>query len=112
MKKALTKNKELYYYKDEEKIIVTQDNIPEWITGDLSEISGNLDWISGDVSGIRGNVSGISGNVTGIRGYVSGISGNVNGIRGDLTGIRGDVDNCELTEEEREKGININDLIK
>ena len=31
---------------------------------------------------------------------------------GDLTGISGDVDLCEITPEEREKGIKIEELIK
>jgi len=61
--------------------------------------------ISGDVSGISGDVSGISGDVSGISGDVSGISGNVSGIIGN-------VDLCEITDEERKNGVDINDLIK
>ena len=99
MKKSLKKiNKELYYYKDGGKIIVTQDTLP--------------DFISGNVSGISGNVSGITGDVSGITGYVSGIWGNVTNITGDVTNITGNLDDCEITEEERKKGVNINELIK
>ena len=39
------------------------------------------------------------------------LTGDVDGLRGDVTGLRGDVDSCEITKEEREKGINIEDLI-
>ena len=42
-----------------------------------------------------------------IKGNVSCIRGDVTGIRGDVTGILGDVDNCELTENDRAKGIDI-----
>jgi len=33
------------------------------------------------------------------------------GITGNLTGIKGDLSACEITYEDREKGINIEDLI-
>jgi hypothetical protein len=46
-----------------------------------------------------------------IEGVHENISGNVNDIRGDVSGISGNLDDCEITDEEREKGININDLI-
>jgi len=46
----------------------------------------------------------ISGNVNDIYGDVSGISGNVSGISGN-------VDGCEITNAEREKGIDIVELI-
>ena len=46
-----------------------------------------------------------------IVGIHSSISGNVTGISGDVTGISGDVDECELTSENRKKGVKINDLI-
>jgi len=50
--------------------------------------------------------------VSGIRGDVSGIRGDVSGIRGDVSGIRGDLDDCEITDEDRTKGINIEELLK
>lgn len=46
-----------------------------------------------------------------IIGIHSNISGNLSGISGDVSGIRGDVDLCEITEEERQKGIKIEDLV-
>ena len=33
-------------------------------------------------------------------------------ISGNVTGISGDIDDCNITGAEREKGINISDLIK
>ena len=46
-----------------------------------------------------------------IRGEVSGLSGNVSRLKGYVSEIRGDVDACELTEEERSHGIQVNDLV-
>lgn len=45
-------------------------------------------------------------------GDLTGIWGDLTYVRGDLTDIRGDLDECELTDEERKKGIDINDLIE
>ena len=42
---------------------------------------------------------------------LSGIKGDLFGITGNLSGIRGNIDDCEITQEERDKGINIYDLI-
>ena len=46
--------------------------------------------------------------------YVYGvkISGDVSGISGNVSGIIGNVDLCEITDEERKNGVDINDLIK
>ena len=73
MKKQLKRAKiEVYYYKDNKKIIGAHENI------------------RGDISEIRGDISGISG---------------------DVSEIRGDIDLCEITEEERERGIAIEELV-
>ena len=87
MKKQLKRTKiKVYYYKDDKKIIGAHENI------------------RGDVSEIRGDISGISGDV-------SEVSGDVSEVNGDVSGIRGDIDLCEITKEDRQKGINIDDLI-
>ena len=70
---------------------------PAGITGNVSWLTGNVSWIRGDVSWIRGDVSGLTGNVSGLTGNVSGLTG--------------DVDDCEISEEERKNGIDIEDLI-
>jgi hypothetical protein len=54
----------------------------------------------------------IEGVPEGITGNLSGITGNLTGIRGNLTDITGNIDNCEITPEEREKGIHIDQLIQ
>ncbi len=89
-----------YYFRDWKRI-----------GGVHEEIYGNVTGISGDVSGIYGDVTGISGDVSGIYGDATGISGRVSGIYGDATGIIGDIDDCKLTKEEREAGVNIEDLV-
>jgi hypothetical protein len=64
---------------------------------------GNL---RGDVSNLRGDVSYyLSGDVSNLRGDVSGLSG-------DVSGLGGDVDDAEISDRDREKGINISDLIE
>ena len=81
------------------------------ISGDVSGIYGDVSNISGNVSGIYGDVSNISGNVGGIRGNVSAIYDNVSGIYGDVSNISGNLDECELTDEDRARGIDISQLI-
>ena len=47
-----------------------------------------------------------------IEGVPKDITGNLSGVRGNLSGILGNLDDCDITDEEREKGISINELIK
>ena len=58
-----------------------------------------------------GNLTGVSGDLSGVTGDLTGVSGDLSGVWGNLTGVRGDLDNCEITDEERSHGIDINDLI-
>ena len=51
------------------------------------------------------------GYVAGIWGDVSGIWGEVSGIKGDVSGIKGDVDDCDISQDDRDAGINISDLV-
>jgi hypothetical protein len=37
---------------------------------------------------------------------------NCSGLSGDCTGLYGDIDSCDISEEERKKGINILDLVE
>lgn len=46
-----------------------------------------------------------------ISGDVSGLRGNVSWLRGDVSGIRGNVNDCEISQKERDKGVNIADLL-
>ena len=46
-----------------------------------------------------------------VEGIPNGITGDLSGITGNLSGIRGDLSDCEITDEDREKGIDLDDLI-
>jgi len=47
-----------------------------------------------------------------VEGIHAELSGDVTRISGDVSGISGDVDACEITNEERERGVDIKDLIQ
>ncbi len=53
---------------------------------------------------IQGCHSRLSGDISGLSGDVSGLSGNVSGILGNIS-------ECDITPEDRRKGINITDLL-
>ena len=93
MKKALTKKTELHHYKNGVRI-----------KGAKKNMSGNCGELSGDCSGLRGECSGLSGECSELRGKCS-------ELWGDCSGLSGNLDDCEITEEERAKGINIQDLV-
>ena len=78
------------------------------LRGDVSGLRGDVSYyLRGDVSGLRGNVSYY------LRGDVSYLRGDVSGLRGDVSYyLRGDVDDAEISDRDREKGINISDLIE
>ena len=40
------------------------------------------------------------------------IFGCLSGLWGNVSGLRGDVDDCKITDEERENGVDIKELIK
>ena len=61
---------------------------------------------------IKGVPEGISGDLSGVSGNLTGISGDLTGVRGDLLGVRGDLDECEITQEDRKRGIDVEDLIE
>ena len=60
---------------------------------------------------IVGNNPNMSGNCTGLSGNCSGLWGDCTGLSGNCSGLSGDLDDCKITDEERKKGVNINDLI-
>jgi len=53
---------------------------------------------------IDGRNPDMTGNCTGLRGDCSNLQGNCSGLRGDL-------DDCEIIDQDREKGIDIKDLM-
>ena len=72
-----------------------------------AKISGNLSNVQGNLTYIRGNLTGISGNLTNVRGNLTGICGNLTYISGDFTGIRATADEIKevLRELEWEKEL-------
>ena len=60
--------------------------------------------VEGPHSDLRGDCSGLSGNC-------SDLSGNCSGLGGDCSGLGGDLDECEITEEERATGIDVEELV-
>jgi hypothetical protein len=61
--------------------------------------------------GLTGDRSGLTDDYSGLRGDCSGLRGDCTGLYGDCTGLRGDLDKCEITAEDRKKGIDIQELI-
>jgi len=95
IKKLIKKQYKLYYIKDGLKI----EGLHPGLSGEVS-------------SGLYGNVSELYGDVSGLYGIISsGLYGNVSGLSGDVSGLSGNLDACEITNEEREKGVDIKDLI-
>ena len=104
MKKNLTKiNNELYYFKDNIKIVIDRNDrktYPPNLTGNISpNLTGNISNLTGNISYLTGNISNLTGNIS-------------PNLTGNISNIRGNLDDCEITEEERKKGIDINDLVK
>ena len=101
MKKALKQSYcELYHIKDGVRI-----------AGKNLAMSGNCSGMSGNCTGMWGECSGISGNCTGMFGDCSGISGNCTGVFGECSWVYGNIDDCQLTDEDRKIGVDIEDLI-
>ena len=111
MKKNLTKiNNELYYFKDNIKIVIDRNDRKTYPPNLTGNISPNL---TGNISNLTGNISNLTGNISYLTGDISpNLTGNISKLTGDLSNIRGNLDDCEITEEERKKGIDINDLVK
>ena len=106
MKKLLKiAKRELYYYEGTKRIL----GVHSKITGNISSgLYGNISsGLTGDISGLTGDISGLYGNISELIGDIS------SGLTGDISsGLYGNIDLCEITEEEREKGIKISDLVE
>ena len=58
-------------------------------------------------------ISGLTGNVSGLTGDISGLTGNVSGLlTGDISWLTGNVDECKLTPQERNNGVDIAILVR
>ena len=71
----------------------------------------NSEWIEGKNPNMRGNCSRLYGNCSGLNGDCSGLKGDCSGLKGDCSGLYGNLKDCEITDEERIKGVDIKDLI-
>ena len=86
MNKKLERSFSVFYYSDRKRV-----------EGRNPTLTGNCSCLRGDCSGLRGNCSGLRGNCS--------------GLRGDCSGLRGDFDECQLTPEERKKGVRVTELV-
>ena len=101
MKKALSRvTTKLYHYKGDIKV-----------DGTNSEMIGNCTSLNGNCTGLYGNCTGLRGDCTRLNGNCTGLSGDCSGLRGDCTGLRGDLYECDITDEDRKKGIDIAELV-
>ena len=72
------------------KKALTKSNNNLYHYKDLIKTEGKNEYMYGDCTWLRGDCSG---------------------LRGDCSELRGDFDNCDLTKEDRIKGVEIKDLI-
>ena len=117
MKKALKKkDKEIHYFLNGIKEIIDRNNkgtYPDDLYGEISKYLHGIinDEISSDLHGtLSEHLCGIISNIYGT--LSEHLHGDISYVFGDCTGISGNLDECELTEEDRKKGVNIEDLIK
>ena len=78
----------------------------------LVRIEASIYWFDDNGKKHEGAPSRVSGNLSGVYGDLSGVSGNLSRVYGDLSGVSGNLSEAEITDEEREAGIDIADLIK
>ena len=101
MKKELTKvSNELYHYDKKRK------------EGRGAGLIGDCTGLRGDCTGLSGNCTGLKGDCSVLIGDCSGLIGDCTGLKGDCTGLIGDLNKCKITDEDRDKGISIKDLVK
>jgi len=79
--------------------------------GDCSGLWGDCTKLEGDCTELEGDCTGLRGDCSDLYGDCSGLSGDCTGLRGKCTGLLGDFDLCEITDDERKKGVHIYDLI-
>ena len=76
----------------------------------LSRVTTKLYHYKGDIK-VDGTNSEMIGNCTGLNGNCTGLSGDCSGLRGDCTRLYGDLYECDITDEDRKKGIDIAELV-
>lgn len=68
-------------------------------------------WYWKDGENIFDSPPSVRGDLTGVYGDLTDVYGDLTGVYGNLTSVSGDLTDCEITDEDRKKGIDINDLI-
>jgi len=83
----------------------------------LSRVTTKLYHYKGDIK-VDGTNGAMIGNCTSLYGDCTSLYGNCSGLRGDCTslygncsGLPGDLDECDITDEDRKKGIGIAVLV-
>jgi len=77
----------------------------------LMGLWGECSNLIGDCSGLSGDCTGLSGDCSGLTGDCSELRGNCSNIFGDCSNLSGNIDCCEITDEERRNGVNIEGLV-
>ena len=83
----------------------------------LSRVTTKLYHYKGDIkvdgtnSEMIGNCTSLNGNCTGLYGDCTRLNGNCTGLSGNCTGLRGGLYECDITDEDRKKGIDIAELV-
>ena len=76
------------------------------------EVNGPPPGVRGNLTGVCGNLTGVCGDLTDVRGNLTGVRGNLTGVCGNLTDVWGNVDVCEITDAERQSGVDVSLLIE
>jgi len=90
---------------------LSKSNATTWYYKDGARVLGHPPGVFGNLTGVRGNLTGVRGELSGVWGDLSGVSGELTGVSGELTGVRGYLDDCEITQSDRDRGIDISELI-
>jgi hypothetical protein len=61
---------------------------------------------------VEGKNKDLFGDCSNLFGDCSGLFGDCSNLFGDCSGLFGNLDECEISDEERKKGIDIKELIK
>ena len=104
----------LYHYADGQRIYGNCSGLSgdcSRLYGDCSGLSGDCSGLYGDCSRLSGDCSGLYGDCSGLYGYCSRLSGDCSGLYGNCSGLSGDFDDCEISDEEREHGVSLRELI-
>ena len=108
------KNRSLYYLVNESIIYGSNPKMSGDFTGlrgDCSDLIGRCSALVGDCSALRGDITGLKGDCSKLWGDCSDLIGNCTLLWGDCTGISGDLDLCEITDDERNYGVKVEDLV-